>query len=462
MKKFCVVGGGISGLLVAYLLKKKNSLDEVYLVEKENEFGGLLRSFDYGVGEGLFDYGIHTIYESGVDDLDQLIRSFLRLEDWIQLKGKKRDFGGTYFNNVLQVNSAYIDLRNFSKEDVGSFIDSYLNNLNNQDSNDVSNAKEYLEVKFGKLITEKVFEQVISKLYNFPLRDAHSFFSKLLPLERIVLFGEDTMSEISNSSVIRNSIAFPDQMTMPDRYVADKSAWYPKEYGMKNYIEAFISKLKEMGVILLNSHQIKSVVKQSNSKIALEIGNIDRTFKIEDVEKIIWTSGIVPCYFTLFKNTSKPIEFDKPVQTCFVNFILKNEPKVDGMYYVYCLEPGFITHRLSCPSNFCPSSIIEGQHKLTAEVVFHEKLTEEEIIKKVTAEIEKMGIISASEILFKDVKIVSGGYPTISNKNVKAMEIMKDEINNQFGENIDLYGYMSKPNLFFQVDIIREIYNDFK
>ena len=462
MKKICIVGGGISGLLTAYLLKKKNSLNEVYLIEKENEFGGLLRSFDYGSEIGLFDYGIHTIYETGIDDLDHLMRSFLPNEEWIQLKGKKRDFGGTYFNNVLQVNSSYIDLRNYPKNDIDAFIESYLNNLNNQKTIKASNAKEYLESKYGKLITEKVFEKIIGKLYNFSLEETHTFFSKLLPLERIVLFGEDTMAEISNSSTIRDSIAFPDQLKMPDKFVASKSAWYPKEYGMKNYIEGFISKLEEMGVKLLSSHQINSIEKQSNLKALIEIKNEKNIYNLKDVDKVIWTSGIVSSFFSLLKKPSIKTEFDKPVKTCFVNFILKEKPKVNGMFYVYCLEPGFITHRLSCPSNFCPSSINKGQHKLTAEVIFKDNLTEIEIIEKVIFELEKMGVTLESEILFKDVQKVAGGYPTISKKNVSAIELMKNEINNEFGDLLDLYGYMSKPNLFFQIDIIREIYNDFK
>ena len=56
MKIVFGVGSGLAGILCAILLKRK--FNEVYLIEKESELGGLLKSFRNGNGIE-FDYCTH-------------------------------------------------------------------------------------------------------------------------------------------------------------------------------------------------------------------------------------------------------------------------------------------------------------------------------------------------------------------------------------------------------------------
>ena len=420
-----------------------------------------MRSFQYPNGHGVFDYGIHTIYETGVEELDSILNNFLPKNHWIKLSGLKRDYGGSYINGTLQNNSAYVDVRNLKLKNVNIYRQDFLDNLKNnkKNSNPPLSAKDYLEKKYGKIITEDLFEPILSKLYPFSLNETHPFIAQLLPLSRIVLFDNEDMNKYSKLDQFNVSIAFPDQLKMPAHLVSSKSAWYPKKYGMFNFIKAMIDSLKKMGVIIKNNCQVKDVSTIKGLSI-VKISENKNDYIIDNINQIFWTSGITSAYFTLNKTNKIKITFDHPVKTAFVNFGLNTPPRVKQLFYVYCLEKGFITHRLSCPTNFCPTSYQDGIHRLTAEVVLKEDMDVAMIKKQVISELETMGVLTKDNIEFVHVEKVSGGYPTISMQNIKAMEYMKAKVLSQYPESFKFLGLMSKPNLFFQTDILKDVYQE--
>ena len=73
MKVNIVVGGGITGIFSACLLKKKFPQDHVQLIEGSSNLGGLLKSVNYR-GIGFFDYGVHTFYETGIHEIDDFFQ----------------------------------------------------------------------------------------------------------------------------------------------------------------------------------------------------------------------------------------------------------------------------------------------------------------------------------------------------------------------------------------------------
>ena len=114
--KIVISGAGITGLVSALLLLKKHTGEDIYLVDKNEEAGGLLRRFDYGPW-GSFDYGMHNMLQTGITELDELLWGLLPPEEWQLLNGNKRDLAGIFFNGRLQKNSPYIDLRSLPKRD---------------------------------------------------------------------------------------------------------------------------------------------------------------------------------------------------------------------------------------------------------------------------------------------------------------------------------------------------------
>ena len=74
--KIVISGAGITGLVSALLLSQKYKGENIYIVDKNQEAGGLLRRFNYG-SWGSFDYGMHNMLETGIAQLDELLWDLL-------------------------------------------------------------------------------------------------------------------------------------------------------------------------------------------------------------------------------------------------------------------------------------------------------------------------------------------------------------------------------------------------
>ena len=97
-KKYVIAGSGVSGMLSALILLKHTKGENIYLIEKNAELGGLLRKFDYGEEYGTFDYGMHNMLETGIEELDSLLFGLLPENEWQVLDQDKRDLAGIFFN----------------------------------------------------------------------------------------------------------------------------------------------------------------------------------------------------------------------------------------------------------------------------------------------------------------------------------------------------------------------------
>ena len=99
-----ILGGGIPGIFSALYIAKKNPQYNVHLVESSEEIGGLYNSFK-DKEAGIFDKGMHIIYETCIKEVDEIIRNCLPKNEWLFLEGNSKDIAGVYHNNVLEKNS---------------------------------------------------------------------------------------------------------------------------------------------------------------------------------------------------------------------------------------------------------------------------------------------------------------------------------------------------------------------
>ena len=93
---FIIIGGGMSGLVCAFILSKEGK--KVVVLEKNSQLGGGLQIFSRD--KTLFETGVH--YVGGLEDgqtLNQLFK-YLNLMDKIQIKQMDKDcFDKIHFGN---------------------------------------------------------------------------------------------------------------------------------------------------------------------------------------------------------------------------------------------------------------------------------------------------------------------------------------------------------------------------
>ena len=186
-----VAGGGITGLIAGVVLAERGH--EVVLVEREPEIGGLLRAFDHGEW-GRFDYGMHTMFETGIAELDAFLLGLLPAAEWDFSAANSRDLAGVFIRGRLQRNSPYADLRDAPAAEHARFTAEILERAATgvpPVPEPAWTAATYFEQRFGPSVTAAVFEPALRKLHRRPLNELSVLSARIVPMDRVLLWDEE-------------------------------------------------------------------------------------------------------------------------------------------------------------------------------------------------------------------------------------------------------------------------------
>lgn len=152
--KNLIIGGGISGLTLAYYLKK-----DYLILEKESEVGGYCRTIknpDY-----VWDYAGH-FYHFKTEEMRQLFLSMVEPDEIVtQKKVTKIYYAGKLIDYPFQMNIHQLD-----KQD---FIDCLYNLFFKTEKEEYDNFLDMLYGKFGKGIVDMFLKPYNEKLYAVDL-----------------------------------------------------------------------------------------------------------------------------------------------------------------------------------------------------------------------------------------------------------------------------------------------------
>ena len=151
MRTNVILGGGFTGLFSALVLSEKFNLKDIIVIEASPYVGGAYRGIKFDENQ-YFDYGPHLYYESCNEEVNELVLSVMKNEDWKFLEKNDKDIPGIFYQNNLQEYSHYIDLRK-EKKYKKCLSDLFINFDKNKNHESLS-ANEYFQNKFGKGIKE--------------------------------------------------------------------------------------------------------------------------------------------------------------------------------------------------------------------------------------------------------------------------------------------------------------------
>lgn len=176
--KYLIIGAGISGLSFAY--EKRN--EDYLILEKENEIGGLCRSF-YAPGF-VWDVAGHFLHFHS-EDTKKFVLNLLGDTPLSRVnKCAKIFYGGRYMNAPFQYNIHELE----QKEFLECLTDLYYAQIKDENVS----FKEFVRQKFGRGIADKFLVPYNEKLYACDLdeldRDSMGQFLPKLTFDMLMTF----------------------------------------------------------------------------------------------------------------------------------------------------------------------------------------------------------------------------------------------------------------------------------
>lgn len=455
MKKIFIVGGGISGLTAAYLLANSSKY-EVHIIEKSNRLGGLLKSFDYGE-YGHFDYGAHNILETGIKELDDFYFSLFPKDKWqvtTTINGQIRALTGLLYNNKLQNNSPFIDLRDSPK--LPEYIADFFMNIN-QKSGEFTDlykkdADTYSRYLFGDKITDDVIRPAIFKLYGTEPINLNTMVLFLTQFTRIGLFEEHIMEELVHLSNIGSRLSYTEQLNLPEKYLTNLRSLYPKDYGIYRVIDAIETKLKEKGVTFHFNSSISHLQTKNNQIEFIKFNNKEHT-----LDHLIFTAGYYPLSKLL--NIEVDEKFDENPKTVITNMLIDKPLNCGELSFIYSYDKDSEIFRIDNYINYCDGAIRDNLYPISIESLHKGIPNKEKLEEKLIEELSQYKLLqNNTKVKFIKTEILEYGFPLLTQNNIYIINKLRDKVSQLKIKNLTNIGILSEEGLFFESHVIKDSY----
>jgi glycine/D-amino acid oxidase-like deaminating enzyme len=453
-----VVGGGMAGMIAALLLAERHSKLAVHLIEREPTIGGLWRSFDYGE-HGLFDVGMHNVFEVGHPELDTLLLGLLPADQWDVLEGDHRDLAGVFYQGRLQTNSPSIDLRRLPEAErtqIIAEVRAAAATAENQSGGPAhGTAADFALQQFGRTVTERHIAPIMRRQFLRPLHELDVMAPRLTALSRVILADEAETLAMMKSDSLRARVAFPEQRNLPLSFSSGRKGGYPKQFGMQRVVDALRRRLTAAGVSILEGTEIRQLARVNGRISGLELARSGETTAIEDLRAVIWSAGMLPMAKTLGLSP-EGIRLDRPREVRLVNLLVANANPADGLHYFYCYDDGLNSFRTTLCANYCSGARRAAGLPVTVELF---DVPAEQAIDHAIAELQTFGILKdRSQVGFAAVEPLGGGFPMPTIANRQGFDLMRARLSEQELDNFHLVGVMAKPDIFFQGDVLKHVW----
>ena len=396
--KIGVLGGGISGLTFASLVKNAEVL------EKEKEFGGLMRSVkaeDY-----TFDLGSHIIFSRNRDVLNFMVG--LLGHNYIQHRRNSAIFYKGIKVKYPFENGLGNLPQNEADECAEDYHEAYLKRENGELKAPV-NFREWMLYRFGKAITEKYLYPYNRKVWDFAPEKMDIFWVEgrvpQPPLEDVMKAARGEASE---------------------GYTHQLNFYYPAKGGIQAVTNALVEKIPEERRTA--GFEVRKVRKEDGKWIV----NAERTY-----DKIV--------------NTLHPLDFlgayeDVPKEVMDASRALKwnsvylvmlgiAKPKISDLHWAYIPDSDILPNRISFPFNMSPKSAPRRHSSLLAEVTFRPEgdkagMKAAEVVERTVDDLHRMKILDRKDVVFTKLTMCKYAYVVYDldyRKNMRTIESFAKE-----------------------------------
>lgn len=436
MKCAVVVGGGIVGLFSA--IKLKEYVESVYIIEKEEKCGGLLRSFKNNEGV-YFDMGTHIPTEILVKEVDDILFEGMDNGNWNTIQDLEL---GNVFCGKLYDQSSFVYTPYMSEDKYTKGLAQLLSCT--EDGVDSSNLFTYSNGYFGETFTNEIYTPLMKKLLGKELKVLHPSAIDIFNYARLIPGDEKMSRELKKSSIYDKKLAF----SSFKEGAATNRKFYPKNRnGVELWVNQLVDQAKQKGVKFLTGTTINSVGYENTklSQISLEDGTTIT------LDLLVWTTApAILLKLADIQVNSPPPTFRKMT---LHNYVF-DRPFLTDNHYIYCSDEHIDAFRVTLYPNIHPSNGQKPPYNCTVEVLTDQDVDVTIINGKVIEELKEMKIVSGNaEVLYKDFIEIKNGFPIVTNDFIEAVQHQKEMVN-QHLKNVLLVGKASGEVFFINEAVI--------
>lgn len=374
-----ILGGGIAALSLATFLD-----EDTVIFEKENELGGLCRSFNFG--DLTYDIGPHIVF-SKHEEVLAIHNSMVEMNvhqrlNRVLVKGSLVKYPFENFLGSLPAATNQYCLDTFLHNDYSTLP--------------VTNMQQFFLQKFGEGMTDEYFSP-----YNKKIWKLDPSYLDLQMVERI-------------PSPPREDVITGSQGVPREGYSHQLTFTYPKSGGFQSLVNAYESKLVEKNTTQIHrGFQIQSCSRVSNrwSVQAIDGRQIE-------VDRLISTIPLPNLPDTIHGTPDeiKAIASQMMYNSIHIVILRFKGDKLTDQFALYVPDEDIIFHRLS-RLNFLGDEYGNGSDyfNVMLEVTFRpgsplSKLPDSEIITQCLRGLERLGIAPESDFVAGEVRTFDHAY----------------------------------------------------
>jgi protoporphyrinogen oxidase len=415
-----VVGGGISGILSALLLRERGL--ETVLVERAPKLGGLLSSEISPAGDS-FDYGTHYLVQTGHEKIDALLFPGAWRRDWIELPYLK---AGNYFQGRLNDQCMFPDTGLLPPDLARRGVEELL--ALRDDAPAEGSLDRFLAATFGPAFTRAVFEPIVEARLGLPLAELYCNGHALIGLNRLLILDAETTRRLKRESpAYDRKIGFHSYR----EGVRPTRSYYPREGGTKVWIDLLEQRLAEAGVTVLKSATLSRIEHRTGKATSVHFA--DRAPM--DCDAVFWTLPVS----AFLKACGLPTLIEPPQirTTSHFHFAVDRPPPTD-LYYFLCNDPAKLGYRATLYSNVQPERAARtGRYTVSVEVLSAPIADVEAASQRIFGELAEMGGVAPdAQLLWKSGRSGVSGIPVITPRFVeqtqRQVQAMEGRMENAF------------------------------
>ncbi len=369
--KIGILGGGLTGLAIAANLKNH----DFEVLEKENECGGLCRSFSE---DGFtFDYGgAHIIFSRN----EAPVNFMLSVLGDNHVRGRR--------NNKIYFKGRYVKypfengLAGLPKQDIFECLYHYI--VNDFPRPRIS-FKEWIYHTFGKGIAEKYLIPYNEKIWNYP-SDRMSFH-----------WVDGRVPKPPMEDVIKSAIGIE-----TEGYTHQLHFYYPKEGGIQSLIRGLEQRIP--GERIARNFAVDRVEKINDKWL------VGGAAGIREFDRLICT---IPIFHLVRCLDTIPGQVAQAVAGLRYNSLLAvmvglDSDRLPDYTAVYSPDRTFLPNRIAFPGNFSSRNVPAGKSSLVAEITANRgdgvwEDSDEELADHVISGLAEMNLIDPAHVCFTKV-----------------------------------------------------------